>query len=244
MQKNANETAKETKNMFLQSAKELKAVTTLAACAMFAALAMILNQVASIDIGPYVRIGFSGIPNRLVDYLFGPVTGCLFSGILDVVKYFLKPSGPFFFGFTFNAMLASFMYGCFYYRKKLTIKRVLAAKFIVMLTVNVLLNTLWISMLYGKGIMVLLPARALKNLIMWPIDSIIWRRNPYCQVQLSRWICLPRSTPTPFNGDFRRPAVVSLLRLHVAPCGSDGILTVSAIAIAVRLRLRTRLTPG
>ena len=28
MQKNANETAKETKNMFLQSAKELKAVTT------------------------------------------------------------------------------------------------------------------------------------------------------------------------------------------------------------------------
>ena len=56
MQKNANETAKETKNMFLQSAKELKAVTTLAACAMFAALAMILNQVASIDIGPYVRI--------------------------------------------------------------------------------------------------------------------------------------------------------------------------------------------
>lgn len=163
MQKNANETA-----------KELKAVTTLAACAMFAALAMILNQVASIDIGPYVRIGFSGIPNRLVDYLFGPVTGCLFSGILDVVKYFLKPSGPFFFGFTFNAMLASFMYGCFYYRKKLTIKRVLAAKFIVMLTVNVLLNTLWISMLYGKGIMVLLPARALKNLIMWPIDSIIF----------------------------------------------------------------------
>ena len=58
--------------------------------------------------------------------------------------------------------------------KNLTIKRVLAAKFIVMLTVNVLLNTLWLSMLYGKGIMVLLPARALKNLIMWPIDSIIF----------------------------------------------------------------------
>ena len=68
--------------------------------------------------------------------------------------------------------------------------------------------------------------------------------STYYQVQLGRWICLPSSTPTLFNGDFRRPAVVSLLRLHVAPCGSDGILTVSAIAIAVRLRLRTRLTPG
>ncbi len=58
MQKNANETAKETKNMFLQSAKELKAVTTLAACAMFAALAMILNQVASIDIGLMSALDF------------------------------------------------------------------------------------------------------------------------------------------------------------------------------------------
>ena len=30
----------------------------------------------------------------------------------------------------------------------------------------------------------------------------------------------------------------------IAPCGSNGMLTVSAIALAVRLRLRTRLTPG
>ena len=30
----------------------------------------------------------------------------------------------------------------------------------------------------------------------------------------------------------------------VAPHGSNGMLTVSAIALAVRLRLRTRLTPG
>ena len=78
----------------------------------------------------------------------------------------------------------------------------------------------------------------------YPHYWILPKKTPYYQVQLGWWICLPSSTPTPFNGDFRRPAVVSLLRLHVAPCGSDGILTVSAIAIAVRLRLRTRLTPG
>ena len=30
----------------------------------------------------------------------------------------------------------------------------------------------------------------------------------------------------------------------IAPYGSNGMLTVSAIALAVRLRLRTRLTPG
>ena len=78
----------------------------------------------------------------------------------------------------------------------------------------------------------------------YPHCQIPPKRTPYCQVQPQGWICLPLPTPTLCNGDRRRPAVVSLLRLHVAPCGSDGILTVSAIAIAVRLRLRTRLTPG
>lgn len=135
---------------------------------------MILNSVASINIGPYIKIGFSAIPNQLVDYLFGPVTGSLFAGILDIVKYVMKPDGAFFFGFTFNAMLAAFIYGCFYYKKKLTLRRVLLAKLIVVLVVNVLLSTLWLDMLYGKGFLVLLPARAVKNLIMWPIDSVIF----------------------------------------------------------------------
>lgn len=165
---------KETKNMFLTSAKELKSVPALAMSAMLAALALILNSVATINLGPYIKIGFSGIPNQIVDYLFGPVTGGLFAGILDIVKYFMRPDGGFFFGFTFNAMLAAFIYGCFYYRQKLTLKRVLIAKLVVIVIVNVLLNTLWLDMLYGKGFLAILPARALKNLIMWPIDSIIF----------------------------------------------------------------------
>ena len=68
------------------------------------------------------------------------------------------------------------------------------------------------------------------------------KRSAYCQVRLSRWVCLPRSTPTPFNRLFRQPAGLSLLRLHVAPCASTGILTCSSIGLAVRLSLRSRLT--
>ena len=37
----------------------------------------------------------------------------------------------------------------------------------------------------------------------------------YCQVRLSRRICLPRSTSTPFNHLFRQMAELSLLRLHI-----------------------------
>ena len=65
---------------------------------------------------------------------------------------------------------------------------------------------------------------------------------PYCQVRLFPRICLRKSAPTPFNRLFRQPAAVSLLRPHVTLTGSNGILTVSAIGLAVRLNLRTRLT--
>ena len=162
-----------TKNMFLTSAKELKTASALAVCAMLVALALILNSVASINIGPYVKIGFSGIPNQIADYLFGPITGCLFAGVLDIVKFFIRPDGPFFFGFTFNAMLSGLIYGTLLYRRPVSIKRIVIAEFFVKLVINCGLNTLWISMLYGKGFIALLGPRVIKNVIMLPIDSFI-----------------------------------------------------------------------
>lgn len=161
------------KKIYSDSLKELVVTKNLVLCGLMAALAVTLGMVASIDVGPYIRIGFSGLPNRVVEYLFGPVAGCFFGGALDVLKYVLKPTGPFFFGFTFNAMLAGVIYGTILYRKPVTIKRILAAEFLVKLIVNCILNTLWISMLYGKGFVAILPLRLLKNAIMLPIDSAI-----------------------------------------------------------------------
>ena len=51
--KGGNFFMKETKNMFLTSAKELKTTSTLAVCAMLAALALILNSVASGKFFPF-----------------------------------------------------------------------------------------------------------------------------------------------------------------------------------------------
>ena len=64
----------------------------------------------------------------------------------------------------------------------------------------------------------------------------------YSQVRLGAWVCLRTSASTPFNGLFRQPAALSLLRPRVAPQGSTGILTGSAIGLTLRLSLRTRLT--
>ncbi|MCI9595003.1 MAG: folate family ECF transporter S component [Lachnospiraceae bacterium] len=158
--------------LYTQSSQEIRQPRTIATCAMLAAVAIVLGYF-SIELGSSLRIGFSSIPNRLVDYLFGPVVGAYFGGLLDIIKYIIKPTGTFFPGFTFNAMLAGLICGSILYGRKLTLWRVFLAKFLVIMICNVFFNTLWISILYGKAFMVLLPVRLFKNLVMWPIDSVI-----------------------------------------------------------------------
>lgn len=159
--------------LYKASLQELSVTRNIVFCGLMAALGIVLGTVATIPIGQYIRIGFSGLPNRMVDFLFGPVVGCLFCGALDVLKYFLKPTGPFFFGFTLNAMLSGIIYGSILYRKPLSWKRILIAEFLVKLFINCVLGTYWLSMLYGNAFLVLLPARLLKNVIMLPIDCVI-----------------------------------------------------------------------
>lgn len=160
--------------LFTDSYKELKSVRTITLAAMFAALAIILG-IFSISIGNFMRIGFSSIPNGLCAYLFGPVVGGLFSGMLDVLKYIIHPTGGAFFpGFTAVTVLAGVIYGCFYYKSNLTLWRVLLAKLVVMMICNVLLNTFCLTILYGKAFHLILPARLIKNLVLWPVDSLIF----------------------------------------------------------------------
>lgn len=160
--------------MVVKSFRELSRLQTVAMCGLLAALAVILGYVTSIEIGPYIKVGFSGIPNRVVDFLFGPVVGGIFGGVLDILKFIIKPSGTFFPGFTFDAMLGGVIYGAFLYGKKVKLWRVAAACLLVKLIVNCGFNTLWISMLYGKAFLVLLPARLIKNAVMWPVDTAIF----------------------------------------------------------------------
>lgn len=164
---------KKIKELYQHSLLELTVTRNVVLCGLLAALAIVLGMVASISVGPYVRIGFSGLPNRIVEFLFGPAAGCLFGGALDILKYIIKPDGPYFFGFTLSAMLSGIIYGSIFYRKAVTVKRILLAEFLIKLLINCILNTLWLNMLYGQAFFALLPLRMLKNAIMLPIDSFI-----------------------------------------------------------------------
>lgn len=186
----------EKENMFTSSAKELKSTRNLVLCAMMAALSIILMSTTSFYITPHIKIGFSGLPNRLVDFMFGPVVGTIFGGIMDVLKFIIKPDGGFFFGYTLTAMVGGFIYGLFFYRLqikkpletnvkgsklvllwiKANLKAILLifiANALVKVLCNIGLNTLWSSMTTGKAFLAILPGRVIKNLIQIPTDTVL-----------------------------------------------------------------------
>ena len=182
--------------MFKDSALEIKSTRNLVLCAMMAALSIVLSYTTSFYITNDIKIGFSGLPNRLVDFMFGPVVGCIFGGLMDVIKFFIKPDGAFFPGYTLTAMVGGLIYGIFYYRLQIkqpqlaeetgwskvkawilanitSILLIFIANVLVKCICNIGLNTLWSSMFTGKAWIALLPTRVLKNLIQIPTDTVL-----------------------------------------------------------------------
>ena len=82
--------------LFTESMREFRNIRTITACGLFAALALILNSF-TVQIGNYLKIGVSGLPNEMVDVLFGPAVGSLFAAVshrsMDSGSDFKLPAG-------------------------------------------------------------------------------------------------------------------------------------------------------
>ena len=157
----------------LSSITRLKETKVLTFCGMMGARALILSYVATIKIGQFIRIGFSGLPGQIVDFLFVPWFGSIFAGTMDIVKWFVNGDGEFFPGFTVTAIVAAIIYGLFLYNKPVKISNVVFSQLLVKLFCNIGLNTLWLKMLYNQAVLAILPGRIISNAVMLPIDCFI-----------------------------------------------------------------------
>ena len=161
------------RTIWKDSINELKDVRVLSCCGILAALSIALKHVASIDIGEYVRIGFSGLPGMVVSVFFGPAVGGIFFGMLDIIKYLIAPSGFFFPGFTLSAALQGVLIGFIAYHREVQISRFFIAQLLIKVFLNVGLNTLWLCILYNTHVFAILPTRILLNTVMLPIDTAL-----------------------------------------------------------------------
>lgn len=161
------------KLLFVDSFHELRNLKTIAMTAMLLAIAVVLGFY-TLQLTENIKMGFAFIANELTGMLFGPVVGSIMGGLADVVKYLVNPTGPFFPGFTISGILGGLIYGVVLYKRPLSLKRIIVANGIVTILINLLLNTYWLTLLYGNAFVALLPARALKQIIMLPIDVILF----------------------------------------------------------------------
>ena len=162
--------------LFRTSMDELRSVRNLTMVALFGCMSVVMGYF-TIQIGDFLKIGFSSIVQQFVYYLFGPGTGMLFAGAMDILKFAVRPTGAFFPGYTLNAMLAAVIYGFFYYRQKISLRRVFAAQLVVALVCNVCLGTLWWHMTTTQAQAAFLPVlgvRLGKNLAQWPLNSLLY----------------------------------------------------------------------
>ena len=168
------EKCKKLRDLFRESAEELKDSRTLAVIAMLLALAVMLGFFGTVQVTDFLKIGFSFLPNEIAAMLFGPSVGGIVAGTADILKFLVKPTGAFFPGFTISAAAGGVIYGLILYKKPLSVGRIILAKVLVAVLVNTCLNTFWLTVMYGSSFAVLLPARLLKQILMVPVETVLF----------------------------------------------------------------------
>lgn len=96
-----------------------------------------------------LKIGFSFVPIVVAAIFYGPVAGGLVGAIGDVVSAILFPVGAYFPGFTLTAFLTGAVFGWFF-RKHVSVLNVVLSVLVVQGLISQVMNTYWISFLYGS----------------------------------------------------------------------------------------------
>ena len=156
------------------AARELRNPRKLTFAALMIAMCVILGRIPSVPLFGGAKITWGFLARALCALVCGPVLGVVFGFTEDILSFFLTGGGgyPFFPGYTLTTMLGVFIYALFFYRAEITGRRVFLAKLLTNIQ-NVILGSLWSSILYGKAWSVMAVGSFWKNLIMLPFQTAL-----------------------------------------------------------------------
>lgn len=138
--------------------------------ALLAALEIVLSRFLSISAWN-TKIGFSFVPIVIAAIMMGPVPAMIVAAVADVVGALLFPQGAFFPGFTLTAALSGLNYGLWLHKKP-DILHTVGAVAVHQLVLSLLLNTLWISVLYGSPYKALIVTRIPQTVIISVVQLV------------------------------------------------------------------------
>lgn len=159
------------------AAAELKDVRILVVAALLIALRVALKSV-SIPLAPNLRINVAApLINALGAMIFGPVVAIPAAFASDTLGYLLFPQGAYFFPCSLVEVAGSVLFAMFFYRAKMSVTRVITARFAMDLLVNIIMNSLvmcwYYKVLLGKSYVAMILPAVIKNLCMFPIEAFM-----------------------------------------------------------------------
>jgi len=160
-------------SQFSQSARMLKRTQTLTTVGILLAIQMLLSSFGVFQLTESVKISLAHLAVAPTAMLFGPVAAGIQGALSDFLGYLLRPSGPYFPGFTLTALLLGVVYGILFFKTKRSLWQIILARVIVAVFINICLNTIFLAMLYGPAQWAALPLRAAKNFLQLPIDCVL-----------------------------------------------------------------------
>lgn len=154
--------------------QQLKNVRTMTTLALLTTLYVVLHLFVTIPISNLVEVRLSFLSIILAGLFFGPIGAAVVGCLGDILGFIVRPTGPFFPGFTLNALIVGLIYGTLLYQIwdgawKLLF-RITLAKLLCAIIVELCLTPLWLSILYSDAYVIVMQTRILKTMIFLPID--------------------------------------------------------------------------
>jgi ECF transporter S component (folate family) len=146
--------------------------------AVLLAIRAILNlPFLTIYLGPNFKlITFSYIADAFTAMLFGPVAGAVFAFAGDTIGFFalMGAGGAYFPGFALSEVVTCFIFACFFYKRKITLPKIVWAWLINLGVVLLGMNSVWLILISGmEAGKVFALARIVSNIVQSPAHIAI-----------------------------------------------------------------------
>lgn len=157
------------------AAAEMKDTRMLVFAALMIALRVAMKMV-NIPLAPNLKINTAFVINALGAMVEGPVLAAVSAVISDLLGVLLSGE-VYFFPFVLTEVAGSVIFALFLYRARVTPTRAILSRFLICLLVNILLQTplmmLYHQVILGGSSYILTVPTILKNLFMFPIESVV-----------------------------------------------------------------------
>ena len=157
----------------MQKNNHTRAVQRLAFAAMLVAVSCILSF-GKFAVGPNVNVTFFFLPIAVGAMCLGPLPAAAIGGIADILGCLIMPTGPYFPGFTINAAITGLVYGAFFKGQKPKLWKIIIARLVLMIVVDLILTPLWLHLLYSTPLVwAFWVQRFIKCAIVCPIEIVV-----------------------------------------------------------------------